>query len=716
MRYTQWLFLLISLLAVGGRTSTVWANEAPNTQAALPITAQQATNDATNVYYQFNYTGAFTYFRVYIDTDQNVATGFQTNSIGANYLLENNNLYAYTGAGTNWSWRLIKAVAYTNAGGLAKWTVVRADIGESATPNQADLIFQVEAPLASTAKLTQIYSGVTPPTVTPTRTPSTTPTRTPSATPTRTPTATTTPTPTPTPTVATKTVTYSGTTALFGNPERGFYRYFESRGTAPVTWAVADFQNTNAVSWLSAAEEATLTQAYCIFYLDSFLKSNISATFLTHIQANLANVRAAGRKCILRFAYTDNSTDANNNGIPDLLENPQLDTEPDLPQLLAHIDQLTPILQANADVIAVLQAGFIGLWGEWYYTDHFVDTPTQPDVVSATQYERRKTVVQKLLSVLPATRMVAVRTPLLKQKMFNRTTPITAAEAYQNTAVARIGFHNDAFLNAYGDGGTFQSNADRTFLQSESVYLSMGGEINEPETGAPARTCAATLSEMALYHWSYINTDYYIPVLQSWQTNGCIHNVNTIAGSILDRLGYRFVLKQGIYPTTARPGGALTVRIDLVNEGFAAPYNPRDVYLVLQKVGATTLFKAKLPDDPRLWLANGQSYTINRTINLPTTLATGQYTLALQLSDPASTLSSRPEYAIRFANANLWNAALGMNNLLHTLNVVNTTTAAADVASAEGLEFVEVAAPQADLVTNSPPIATHNLFLPLVLR
>lgn len=709
-RCTKLLGLLFVIIGFGWGLSGALANAAPhafNGQATLPITTPQVTNDASNVYYQFNYTGAFTYFRVYIDTDQSITTGFQANGIGANYLLENNNLYANTGTGTNWSWRLVKVVAYSNAGGLARWTVVRADIGESATPNQADLIFQVEAPLTSTAKFTHVYSSVTPPTVTPTRTPTLTPTRTPTATP----------SPTPTPASTTKTVTYSGTTALFSNPERGFYRYFESRGTAPVNWTVADFQNTNAVSWLSAAEEATLTQAYCIFYLDAFLKSNISTTFLTHIQANLANVRAAGRKCILRFAYTDNSTDANNNGIPDLLENPQLDTEPDLPQLLTHIDQLTPILQANADVITVLQAGFIGLWGEWYYTDHFVDNPTQPDVVSATQVERRKTVVQKLLTALPATRMVAVRTPLLKQKIANRTTPITAGEAYQNTAVARIGFHNDAFLNAYGDGGTFQSDADRAFLQSESVYLSMGGEINEPETGAPARTCAAALSAMAQYHWSYINTDYYIPVLQSWQTNGCIHNVNNTAGSILDRLGYRFVLRQGIYPTTAQPGGAITVRIDLVNEGFAAPFNPRDVYLVLQKVGTTTLFKAKLPDDPRRWLANGQTYTINRAITLPPTLAVGQYSLSLQLPDPASTLSNRPEYAIRLANANLWNAALGSNDLRHTLNVTTSATAAATVDNAEGLALVEVAAPlnSAEPIANTPDAVKHTLFLPLVV-
>ncbi len=467
----------------------------------------------------------------------------------------------------------------------------------------------------------------------------------------------------------TKTVTYSSTTELIANPERGFYRYFDSRSSDPTIWAVTDFTNTNAVAWLSAAEEATITQAYCLFYLDTFLASDISDTFLAHIRANLTNVRAAGRKCILRFAYSDNSADDNSNGIPDILEDANLHTEPELPQLLNHIAQLKPILQENSDIIALLQAGLIGLWGEWYYTDHFVDTPSAPDAISPAQYERRKTVVLALLDALPSTRMLALRYPLLKKTMFDRTTPITPGEALQNTPLARIGFHNDAFLNSYGDSGTFQSEADRTYLQAESRYLTMGGEVNQPESGAPARTCANAVSNMATYHWSYINTDYYLPTLQSWQRDNCIHNPSNIADSILDRLGYRLVLKQGIYPTSANPGGPLAIRIELVNEGFAAPFNPRDLYVVLQHIQTDTFWSSKVADDPRHWLADGQTHVITPTIQLPADLAAGQYALYLHLPDPAATLSSKPAYAIRLANANLWQPASGWNDLHHTLTV-----------------------------------------------
>lgn len=679
VRSWQLLALLLLLTILLALPLSVFAHGhfsvAADETAIDAIATPKATNDATNVYYQFSHSGGYSYYRAYIDTDQSSGTGFQSNGIGANYLVENNTLYRYTGTGSDWSWGSIKTVTYTNSGGIAKWTIMRTDIGEGATPNQADLVFQVEAPLQSTTKLTHLYSG----SATPTRTPTTGPTNT----PTRTPTA------SPTPAITTKTVIYSSTTALFPNPERGFYRYYESRSSAPTVWAVADFQNTNAVAWLSAAEEATITQAYCLFYLDTFLNSNISETFLTHIRTNLANVRAAGRKCLLRFAYTWDDSDTNGNGIPDVLENATQQTEPDLPQLLAHIDQLKPIWQEYGDVIAVLQAGFIGIWGEWYYTDHFVDDPTDPDAISATQYERRKIVVQRLLDSLPANRMIALRYPLLKKQMFGRTTPITDAEAFQNTPLARLGFHNDAFLNSYGDSGTFQSDADRAYLQAESLYLTMGGEVNQPEADAPARSCANALAEMAKYHWSYINTDYYLPTLQSWKKDKCIHNTSNIAGSILDRLGYRLVLKKGIYPTMATVGGALPIRIELVNEGFAAPFNPRDLYVVLQNKSTSAFFTVKLPDDPRRWLANGQTQVIARTLALPGNLPAGSYALYLYLPDPAPPLNTKAAYAIRMANANLWKSASGWNDLLHTITVSSSARAETSGIGEEGLTFVE---------------------------
>jgi hypothetical protein len=181
---------------------------------------------------------------------------------------------------------------------------------------------------------------------------------------------------------------------------------------------------------------------------------------------------------------------------------------------------------------------------------------------------------------------------------------------------------------------------------------------------------------------------------------------SNIAGSILDRLGYRLVLKRGIYPTTARPGGNLTVRIELMNEGFAAPYNPRDLFLVLHNTSTGVIHKAKLPDDPRYWLANGQTHVIARTVTLPANLAVGTYVLALHLADPNTGLSSRPQYAIRLANANLWRTTSGWNDLSHSVTVSASALAnsAAEEGISEGIEFVEAGM----LLPSDDPIAVEE--------
>ena len=75
--------------------------------------------------------------------------------------------------------------------------------------------------------------------------------------------------------------------------------------------------------------------------------------------------------------------------------------------IVSHLAQLKPILQANADIIATVQVGFIGAWGEWYYTDYFGDQGS----VSASQWDDRRAVVEALLSSLPSTRTVQLRVP-----------------------------------------------------------------------------------------------------------------------------------------------------------------------------------------------------------------------------------------------------------------------------------------------------------------
>jgi hypothetical protein len=57
------------------------------------------------------------------------------------------------------------------------------------------------------------------------------------------------------------------------------------------------------------------------------------------------------------------------------------------------------------------------------------------------------------------------------------------------------------------------------------------------------------------------------------------------------------------------------------------------------------------------------SITLSPAPVVPDTLRSGRYDLLLALPDPAPSLHDRPDYAIRFANQGVWDAACGCNSL-----------------------------------------------------
>lgn len=423
------------------------------------------------------------------------------------------------------------------------------------------------------------------------------------------------------------TVTYTPTAENVANPERGLYHHTGDCDKQVFDVAVLrDYRTRQGISLVM-----------CVFYLAEFRNSPISQTALAHLGRQFETARAAGVKVILRFAYTTSTDGA--------------DAPKD--RVLAHLDQLAPALRANSDVIYLMQAGFIGAWGEWYYTQNFGNA----GVISATDWANRKAVTDKILSVLPATRMVQLRTPKFKRTMYTAN-PLSPGDAYNGTAVARLGHHNDCFLASPDDYGTYENPAvEYPYLAAETTYLAMGGETCAPNP--PRSSCPTATGELGRFHWSYLNTDYHTGVLASWRDGGCWADVTL-------RLGYRFTLRTGTYPTTATRGGQLRASITLTNTGWAAPVNPRGAALVLRNTANGTYHWFTLGADPRRWLPDTTT-TISPTITLPADMPRGSYALLLVLPDQQ--LSSRPEYAIRFANESVWEPATGYNALGHVVAV-----------------------------------------------
>ena len=454
-------------------------------------------------------------------------------------------------------------------------------------------------------------------------------------------------------------VTYNPDNSVFSNPERGFLYASEAH-----SWNALESDyvllDLNTLQGYRQNENITLIKR--TFYLDGFVNSPIPQWYLDKMQLDFNTLRAAGLKAIIRFAYTNKSF------VP-----PYGDA--DKARVLEHLAQLQPIFQSNVDVIDVVEAGFIGNWGEWFYTDYFVANPSDPASVTPADYQNRREVLEGILNALPPSRAVQLRTPFYKYKTYGTPfvgspavpVPLDASNAHDGSYLARTGHHNDCFLGNETDAGTYgvwvSVADDKNYLAAETMYVPMGGEVCEPGVGQPRFSCQSAMSEMAQFHWSYLNVETgnaSRAIYDAWNTDGCLPDIKR-------KLGYRLALVQGTYPEKVTSGGAFAVAIQLQNLGWSSPTNPRLVNLVLRNKDTGEIYSIPLTgEDPRFWLA-GSTQTIAHT--LTASVPPGKYDLLLHLPDAEPALSTRPEYAIRLANSRVWEGSTGYNNLRYTLTV-----------------------------------------------
>ncbi len=415
------------------------------------------------------------------------------------------------------------------------------------------------------------------------------------------------------------------------NPERGMFTHHEF---------YSDRNEELTLDDLEALRADGMSLIFTVYVMRDFRDKEISSSYLKRISRNLRLIRRAGMKAVLRFCYTYSEADKPWDAPWEITKR--------------HIEQLTPILRDNADVIALLEAGFIGVWGEWYYTDNYIFQPNDQ------QYGPRRQVLDALLEAMPEDRYVAVRYPVVKLNTFNiqYTDTLSNLTAHRTEPLSRISFHNDCFLATDDDMGTFNCVPEyRQYWLWESRYVPMGGE-----TCALSEYCEVpnAMRDFEAYHWSYLNKDYHQDVLRKWEMENFMDEIHR-------RLGYRLTALQGNYTEKPRVGEPMHVEIDIENTGWAAPFNHRDVDLVfVGKKGAKGTFRVTLDTDIRKWMP-GEVTHLSQDITLPTEMQPGQYEMYLALQDPAPSIHDRPEYAIRLANKGMWKKQ-GYNHL-HTFTL-----------------------------------------------
>ena len=435
----------------------------------------------------------------------------------------------------------------------------------------------------------------------------------------------------------TQTINYNiDRTTDFINPERGWIMHVGS---------ASQLSNVRSqglsVVWSTTYEGS-------LFRLDSFRFSDISQQRLNELDNFFNTARNNGIKVKVRFSY---------NGNPQPLGQ-------DAPEatIIRHIEQLAPLLQKHEDVIAMMDASFVGAWAEWHSSNFGLTDNT------ASARAARSRITTALLNALPESRMIGHRYPALLPEIYGEPGYVTESQYFSGNDQSRVGWLNDCFLMGRGNVGTYNTWSNpqpETFDKEKNIFAQMGKyAVASAETCSSGgglseyNTCSASIAEMELLSGpDLLNRDYWTPVYDRWRTNGCYDEIST-------RLGYRFAVTQGVYSTSVNRGSDMYVSLSVQNIGFGKLYNPRPLELVLIRSDGTER-RFVLEQDARMAMPlGGETRTITRQVRIPSDMLTGTYQLYLAMPDGSQSLRNDVRYSIRLANTgNMWDSARGINNL-----------------------------------------------------
>lgn len=442
------------------------------------------------------------------------------------------------------------------------------------------------------------------------------------------------------------------------NPERGFYKHFEYKfdgGSTPST----------TIASYTFEEPLVLT----IFYLRDYRTSDhLSEAVLNKFNAEMNATRAKGKKAIVRFAYT-------------WLDETPHDPSPE--QVINHLDDLAPYFAAHEDVIYLVQAGFIGTYGEWYYKD--TDFKWTLSGSTLSNYSNASSVITKMLAVVPESRQIALRTSFYKRWYLYPSainTVVPDIVSWGSTPNQRIGYYNDGFRGSSNDIGTFESDQDRTQWYGQGQWLVCGGESayvgtdsnhndkldpEEKQAWIDANPTLAnpdnSIAAMKQQHFSYLHYAASNILMDYWAGPG--GDVSCGANRMPDfqkALGYRLVLGDVSLSGDLTSGSTVTYSIAIRNKGCARVIYPRPCQLVLIHNGTATVVKDNLTDVRNL-VPGADATVIEGSFVLPQNVYKND-ALAIWLPDNDVDLRDTPAYSIHLANSDItWDEGY---NIIHT--------------------------------------------------
>lgn len=423
--------------------------------------------------------------------------------------------------------------------------------------------------------------------------------------------------------------------AGIANPDRGYHLEFANYAQKQLLTdgdtynQETDFDTATKLSLREIraryGDDNTTTLIQLYIYLRSWAAQDIPASGLAQIQKAFDILKTNGYKAILRFSYDQ-----------DMGESLESHT-----WISRHLQQLKPVLQQNMGQIAVVEAGFIGAWGEWHSSNVSNDQTLRNDVVNS------------LLDIIPSPYNLEVRTVEIKN----------ALTLTQPANLSRIGIHSDFFtagMDAIDD--LSMPGAYYNQIQEESPYFYMRGEIpyEEDTYGFDQKMninkvmtilrdqhfSAFDITQNFELNITYWKTQKVYPALldanrilydSTYFLNKDVVVNRSFYDFVRDHLGYRLNLKNAELQTQ---GSSLIYNIQLTNTGFATVINPHDVYLVFVDNAGSISKEIRLenvnPSDWQPFAPGGNNYQLlvhsisgNVSVGL-----SGTFQVGLWLPDP----------------------------------------------------------------------------------
>lgn len=392
---------------------------------------------------------------------------------------------------------------------------------------------------------------------------------------------------------------------LLKNPNRGFRLELTmnpSNGNALNSTVTAE---ASLVQQLDYYKEDSPQLAQNYIYLTDYSYKDLDQKALDNIQKYFDALKRNKIQSLLRFCYEYNET---NNVVGPTTE-----------QMLRHMKQLKPIVEKNKDLIHVIQAAFIGLWGEWHH-------PVYP--------HDEKTVLEAILDMAPESKFVQVR--LVKYK--------NVLDA-NDPRRSRVSYHDDYLVGE--DHGWSVANANITAeykqLLSDAPNMLIDGEMpwgtdtyyNHGEidgTLMAQRLQEQHFTSMSVVHnykeggqfatynmvkWKSVsaNESYlkenglrYAP---AWlkDSNGK-ETTRSVFAYIRDYLGY-YIAADNLKATVN--GKTVQVSLDLMNYGFSAPLGMKEISVVITDKNNQVIASRKACD--LISLQPGKKITVSQSLS-----------------------------------------------------------------------------------------------------